>query len=557
MTSGYILIATILILGGIIAVSGDRIGSKVGKARLTLFKLRPRQTATLLTIVAGTLISGMVLSLIFGTSPELRTGVFNLQSLQKKLFDTTQSLNDVLQQKDRIERELEEARNVQLAARNLLSGVAKSFKDEILKQSVAAQNLKNTQQQLESVGKERSILAIEVAQVNRDLQDLKTKKPLLDEQVKDLSTQLQTLENKYLSLQKRFQQISSDRSRLLQELEVVSVQKDLDFKRQKVLEYEIDSNQNKRDQSEIEPRILKVESQLKTKQSELIELESQIKQNQQKLEVRKVQLKGKDQQYLQLEREFQSRAANLKQKDRELKKLDAQIEARGQGLASIEKEVNNLEQEYKKVRKGNIGILRNQVLAADILKAGNPETATQSIQNLLLRANLVALKATHPDDPNSSRQIIKITSSQLEQLKQQITGSNEYVVRVFSTENYVIGDNNIEVFIDATPNQKLFKAGEDLGAVTVDPRRMNEEQIRQQINILVFRLQLRARQVGILDDRVQIGDGQLTTYVQFLEQIKQQKYLLEIKAMVRKDTYTSDPLVIDLQPIASRKKSPL
>lgn len=49
MTSAYILVLSVLVLGGIIAALGDHLGSKVGKARLRLFKLRPRQTAVLLT----------------------------------------------------------------------------------------------------------------------------------------------------------------------------------------------------------------------------------------------------------------------------------------------------------------------------------------------------------------------------------------------------------------------------------------------------------------------------------------------------------------------------
>ncbi|NJM85416.1 MAG: DUF3084 domain-containing protein, partial [Leptolyngbyaceae cyanobacterium RM2_2_21] len=35
MTTGYILILAVLILGGVIATVGDRIGMRVGKARLT------------------------------------------------------------------------------------------------------------------------------------------------------------------------------------------------------------------------------------------------------------------------------------------------------------------------------------------------------------------------------------------------------------------------------------------------------------------------------------------------------------------------------------------
>lgn len=56
MTTGLVLIAAILILGGVIATVGDRLGTRVGKARLTLFNLRPRKTATLITILTGELL---------------------------------------------------------------------------------------------------------------------------------------------------------------------------------------------------------------------------------------------------------------------------------------------------------------------------------------------------------------------------------------------------------------------------------------------------------------------------------------------------------------------
>jgi uncharacterized protein (DUF3084 family) len=553
MTSGYILIATILILGGIIAVSGDRIGTKVGKARLTLFKLRPRQTATLVTIVAGTLISGSVLSLIFGASPELRTGVFNLQALQKKLFETTQNLNDVLQQKDRVEKELEEARNAQLAAKNLLSGITKSLKDEILKQSIAAQNVKNTQKQLETVANERQQIVLEFTQANREEKDLLAQKPVLDRQIKELKEQVASSQQKSVDLEREISKINVKQSQIVQELDSVSIEPYLNLKQQKMSEYELNISRMKTEISLEKTRFAKLTEQLKDKESQSIDLELQIKRNQQKIEVRKALLKAKEKQYQQLETEFQSRAAQLKLKDRQLKKLEAQIQAKGQGLVNLEREVKNLEQEYKKVRRGNIGILRNQVLAAGILKAGDPEKTATAIQNLLLRANLTALKATHPDEVNNNRQIIQINPNQLSQLKEQINDKRDYIVRIFATGNYVIGDDNIDVFADATPNEKLFNAGDDLGSVIVDPNRMNEEEIRRQINILVFRAQLRSRNLGILDDRVQIGDGQLTSYVQLLEQIKQQRSPIEIKAIVSRNIYTADPLTISLRLTKSGK----
>ena len=52
-TGGIVLILAVLILGGVIATLGDRIGTKVGKARLSLFNMRPKKTAVLVTVITG------------------------------------------------------------------------------------------------------------------------------------------------------------------------------------------------------------------------------------------------------------------------------------------------------------------------------------------------------------------------------------------------------------------------------------------------------------------------------------------------------------------------
>ena len=43
--SGWLLIIALLVLGGVLSALGDRLGSRVGKARLSLFNMRPRRTA--------------------------------------------------------------------------------------------------------------------------------------------------------------------------------------------------------------------------------------------------------------------------------------------------------------------------------------------------------------------------------------------------------------------------------------------------------------------------------------------------------------------------------
>ncbi|MEB3332577.1 MAG: DUF3084 domain-containing protein, partial [Synechococcaceae cyanobacterium] len=103
--SGWLLILALLVLGGVLSTLGDRLGSKVGKARLSLFNLRPRRTAVLITVLTGSLISAISLGLMLLVSERLRTGLFELDQLERRLRDNRQALQDNREQLERSERD--------------------------------------------------------------------------------------------------------------------------------------------------------------------------------------------------------------------------------------------------------------------------------------------------------------------------------------------------------------------------------------------------------------------------------------------------------------------
>ena len=78
--TGFVLLFAVACLGGVIATVGDRIGMKVGKSRLSLFNLRPRQTATLVSVVTGMVASFSTLMLLIALDSQLRKGLFELYS---------------------------------------------------------------------------------------------------------------------------------------------------------------------------------------------------------------------------------------------------------------------------------------------------------------------------------------------------------------------------------------------------------------------------------------------------------------------------------------------
>ena len=104
--SGWLLIIFLLLLGGLISTLGDILGTKIGKARLSILKLRPRKTATLITIITGSLISASSLSLMILVNRQLRVGLFRLGDLQKKLQDSRQVLVPLKKEREQLEKKI-------------------------------------------------------------------------------------------------------------------------------------------------------------------------------------------------------------------------------------------------------------------------------------------------------------------------------------------------------------------------------------------------------------------------------------------------------------------
>lgn len=90
---GILLMAVLIIVGGIIAFIGDRLGSKVGKKKLTLFGLRPRHTSIIVTIVTGFAITTITFGILAITSKDVRTALFGMEKLQQQISLSQTNLN--------------------------------------------------------------------------------------------------------------------------------------------------------------------------------------------------------------------------------------------------------------------------------------------------------------------------------------------------------------------------------------------------------------------------------------------------------------------------------
>lgn len=104
--SGSLFIIFLLILGGLISTLGDLLGSKIGKARFSILKLRPKKTAILITILTGSLISASSLFLVILVNRQLRVGLFRLGDLQKRLQESKQVLIPLKEEREKLENKI-------------------------------------------------------------------------------------------------------------------------------------------------------------------------------------------------------------------------------------------------------------------------------------------------------------------------------------------------------------------------------------------------------------------------------------------------------------------
>ncbi|MFM7426758.1 MAG: DUF3084 domain-containing protein [Elainella sp.] len=439
MTTGLVLVVAVLVLGGVIATVGDRLGTRVGKARLSLFNMRPRQTATLITILTGIIISASTFGLLFAVSDQLRTGVFELENIQDNLKEAREDLKNTAEEKQQIEDRLRNARRQQSNAQRQLAQINRSLEQAVTQQAQTQTQLKSTQQRL-----------VESQTKFQQAQQL-----------------LGTVSQQAASLRSEIQQLQSDRQELVRQRDQVRGQ--IAQRDQEIAE---------RDQA------------IRTRETQLQDLETQI--------------------------------------------------------TFLDQQRDSLEREYEDLRRGNVTLFRNQTLAWGVVRVDQPSAAPRAVDQLLQRANQLVAQIIQPGTTRTDRQVIRITNAQVDQLASQISTGQDYVVRVISGGNYVVGEPCvlageacIDVIATAAPNQVVFQQGEVIATTTVNASNMTDQMMAERIFLLIAAAQFRCRQAGILDDTVSIANNQRDEVITFIEQLQQTTESVEVQAIAAEDAYTA------------------
>ena len=155
-----------IITGGAIAFIGDKLGTKIGKKRLSIFGLRPRHTSMVVTVATGCLITGLSIGFMTLISQNVRTALFGMDELRATMDATLAELDDATENLFKAQTEFERANeNLRMSKEEIVA--LKSEQEELRNES---DRLKEGNERLESTNAELAALNENLSGTNANLE---------------------------------------------------------------------------------------------------------------------------------------------------------------------------------------------------------------------------------------------------------------------------------------------------------------------------------------------------------------------------------------------------
>lgn len=235
-TSLWFLLAIVL-AGGTVAWYGDTLGSKLGKKRLTLFKMRPRKFAALMTFIFGCLGTLLTILILFTTSEPIRNWILEGNAAQLKLAKTNELLKDAETKfgnaesrlktlepelKDKTDeiakkvKELEDAKIEQLTLNSKNKDLDRRGKELVKKVSTLTSQFKSVTNELKSLRTTKEELDEQILIAQKDKTRLETNNTTIQERNLELEREALDLERKAEQLQAEFTKLEKEYNTLLQ-----------------------------------------------------------------------------------------------------------------------------------------------------------------------------------------------------------------------------------------------------------------------------------------------------------------------------------------------------
>jgi uncharacterized protein (DUF3084 family) len=308
-----ILIFALIVATCFIAYIADNIGKNLGKKRISIFGLRPRQTATLISMATSVVIMLLTVAILMLTSASLRNALLRYDTEKKaankvqREYIQLQAEKEELLKSVRVQREQIELNrkrtaqfmNQRVVAERLLSGANKRLDIARKGEASARARAQEAQTRLNAARKQFDTFKSRLAQANSQVQEAKkrvqnaqslvenTEKQLKAEQGRVESTQarLGAAQQKLVEAQSELQQAQSKQETARQQFEIARRQLEATRKNLEIVQKAVEKNVEdltnaQTEKASLEVRRDKLQAELETKERDLENLQERVKQYQ-------------------------------------------------------------------------------------------------------------------------------------------------------------------------------------------------------------------------------------------------------------------------------------
>lgn len=169
---GIMWIIILAIIGGIVAFVGDKIGSKVGKKRLSIFGLRPYHTSIIMTIVTGIVIVAVTITTLATLSTDVHTALFDMQEIRAEInslnIENEKAKQEVLSKNEKIKAlddKIKEYNKSVTTIQKINDDLVSKLKENEAKNKATEEKLAKTRNEVATLNKSKENLK----QITKDL----------------------------------------------------------------------------------------------------------------------------------------------------------------------------------------------------------------------------------------------------------------------------------------------------------------------------------------------------------------------------------------------------
>ena len=212
---GIILIGVMIATGGAIAFIGDKLGTKIGKKRLSIFGLRPRHTSMIITVITGILITAFSIGTMAIASKDVRTALFGLEELNSSLRLTKRALDEATENLAQMHAEFNRAETELSNARTEIAKL-KNEQDEL---NAESERLREGNERLEAEKIELTEQNENLVSVNKNLASTNDELTGTNENLSRVNQELSGTNKKLASDNQKLTDTNENLSKVKTELE--------------------------------------------------------------------------------------------------------------------------------------------------------------------------------------------------------------------------------------------------------------------------------------------------------------------------------------------------